>query len=220
MAGERSPSPRRFLPKRMVAVTQIRRRSRAKLTGPEAGAREALVFRRRVVVGILLAGPVLGATAALAGPAAATSPSTSASTLYGQAVATTQSWSVHYNSASTQSKRTLLVAGEAGPASGSQTVSMGTGTITIVVIGGITWVKGNAGGLQNLAGLSASQAAVTAGQWIEFSTSNVAFAQVVAGVRSHDVATQLLLKGPLSLGHRRTLDGYAVDAIDGMQSFA
>ena len=115
MAGERSPSPRRFLPKRVVAVTQNRRRSRAKLTGPEAGAREALVFRRRVVVGILLAGPVLGATAALAGPAAATSPSTSASTLYGQAVATTQSWSVHYNSASTQSKQTLLVAGDAGP---------------------------------------------------------------------------------------------------------
>jgi hypothetical protein len=178
------------------------------------------VFRRRVVVGILLAGPVLGATAALAGPAAATSPSTSASTLYGQAVATTQSWSVHYNSASTQSKQTLLVAGDAGPASGSQTVSMGTGTITIVVIGGITWVKGNAGGLQNLAGLSASQAAVTAGQWIEFSTSNVAFAQVVVGVRSHDVATQLLLKGPLSLGHPRTLNGYAVDAIDGTQTFA
>ncbi len=135
-------------------------------------------------------------------------------------MATTHSWSVHYNSTSTQSKQTLVVAGDAGPASGSQTVSMGTSTISILVIGGTTYVKGNAGGLQNLAGLSVSQAAEAAGQWIEFSTSNVAFAQVVAGVRSHDVATQLLLKGPLSLGHRRTLDGYAVDAIDGTQTFA
>ena len=178
------------------------------------------MFRRRVVAGILLAGPVLGVTAAQAGPAAATSPPVNASTLYHQAVATTHSWSVHYNSTSTQSKQTLVVAGDAGPASGSQTVSMGTSTISILVIGGTTYIKGNAGGLQNLAGLSVSQAAEAAGQWIEFSTSNVAFAQVVAGVRSHDVATQLLLKGPLSLGHRRTLDGYAVDAIDGTQTFA
>jgi hypothetical protein len=178
------------------------------------------VFGRRVVAGIVLAGPVLGATAALAGPAAATSPPSNASTLYHQAVATTQSWSVHYSSTSTQSKQTLLVAGDAGPASGSQTVSMGTGTITIVVIGGITYVKGNVGGLQNLAGLSASQAAAASGQWIEFSTNNVAFAQVVVGVRSHDVATQLLLKGPLSLGRPRTLDGSAVEAIDGTQTFA
>ena len=96
---------------------------------------------------------------------------------------------------------------------------MGTGTITIVVIGGITWVKGNAGGLQNLAGLTRVPGGRRgAGQWIEFSTSNVAFAQVVVGVRSHDVATQLLLKGPLSLGHPRTLNGYAVDAIDGTQT--
>ncbi len=125
-------------------------------------------------------------------------PPSTRSTLYRQAVATTQSWSVHYNSTSMQSKQTLVVAGDAGPASGSQTVSMGTGTITILVIGGTTYIKGNAGGLQSLAGLSASQAADAAGQWIEFSTSNGAFAQVVAGVRSHDVATQLLLKGPLS----------------------
>ena len=55
---------------------------------------------------------------------------------------------------------------------------------TIVVIGGTTFVKGNAGGLQNLAGLSATQAAAAAGQWIEFSTDNAAFAPVVVGVRS------------------------------------
>ncbi len=64
-----------------------------------------------------------------------------------------------------------------------------------------TYVKGNAGGLQNLAGLSATQAADAAGQWIEFSTDNAAFAQVVVGVRSHDVANELALKGPLTLGH-------------------
>ena len=56
-------------------------------------------------------------------------------------------------------KQTLVVTGDAGPASGSQTVRRrAPGSITILVIGGITYLKGNAGGLQNLAGLSASQA--------------------------------------------------------------
>ena len=120
---------------------------------------------------------------------------------------------------STQSKSTLVESGDAGPASASQTVTMGTGSISILVIGGITYVKGNADGLENLAGLSSPQAAEAAGQWIEFSTDNAAFAPVVQGVRSTDVAKELALKAPLSLGHPRTLDGYAVDAIDGTQTF-
>jgi len=183
-----------------------------------------VLTRRLVAASVLLAAPLLAAAATPAVPAAAAaaagSSAANASTLYREAVATTRSWSVHYDSSSTESKQTLVVSGDAGPASGSQTVVMGTGSITILVIGGITYIKGNAGGLQNLAGLSASQAADVAGQWIEFATDNAAFAQVVAGVRSSDVATQLLLKGPLSLGHPRALDGYAVDAIDGTQTFA
>ena len=56
----------------------------------------------------------------------------------------------------------------------------GPGSISIVVIGGISYVKGNADGLENLAGLSSPQATEAAGQWIEFSTDNAAFAPVVA----------------------------------------
>ena len=101
-----------------------------------------------------------------------------------------------------------------GPSAQSQPDSA-----TIEVIGGITYLKGNAGGLQNLAGLSASQATEAAGQWIEFATDNSLFSPVVAGVRSSDIAKELTLKGPLALGKPRTLDGYAVDAIEGTQKF-
>ena len=96
---------------------------------------------------------------------------------------------------------------------------MGKGSISILVIGGISYVKGNADGLEELAGLDSSQAAEAAGQWIEFSTDNAAFAPVVEGVRSTDIAKELALKAPLSLGHASTLDGEAVDAIDGTQTF-
>ena len=185
-----------------------------------------MVDRRRLVTAVLLttasiAAAALGVTAQVvqATPAAATiRTAASASTLYQDALATTRSWSVHYDSTSTESKVTLVESGNAGPASASQTVAMGKGTISILVIGGFTYVKGNVNGLESLAGLSATQAAEAAGQWIEFSTDNAAFAAVVDGVRSTDVAKELALKAPLSLGRSRTLDGQAVDAIDGTQS--
>ena len=96
---------------------------------------------------------------------------------------------------------------------------MGKGTISILVIGGFTYVKGNAAGLQSLAGLSSSQASEAAAQWIEFATSNSAFAPVVQGVRSQDIAKELALTSPLSLGRTRTIDGQQVDAIEGTQKF-
>jgi hypothetical protein len=173
---------------------------------------------------VTLATPALLALLALPVPpasgAAAASSTPDAATLYREAIATTRSWSVHYSSSSTQSNVNLALTGDAGPASGSQTVTMGTGSINIVVIGGITYLQGNASGLQNLAGFSASQAATAMNQWIQFATTNAAFAPVVAGVRSHDVAQELALKGPYSLGRSRTLDGFPVDAIAGTQTLS
>lgn len=182
-----------------------------------------MVLARRLVTGVLLAAAsatgVTVAASAAAGAAAQSGSDTSASALYKDALATTHSWSVHYASNSTASKQTLVESGDAGPASGSQTVLSGKGTISILVIGGISYLKGNLPGLESLAGLSASQAAEATGQWIEFSTDNSAFAPVVAGVRSQDLAKELVLKAPLSLGRSRMLGGEAVDAIDGTQTF-
>ena len=178
--------------------------------------------------GVLTAFVTLAALLTIAATGTSAASATSgldATTLYRQAIATTKSWSVHYASSSTQSKVTLLESGNAGPASGTQSVSMGPSaqsqpdSVTIEVIGGITYIKGNAGGLVNLAGFSTTQAAEAAGQWIEFATDNSLFSPVVAGVRSSDIAKELALTGPLTLGKARTVDGYAVDAIEGTQKF-
>lgn len=184
------------------------------------------MFGRRLAAGVALVGGLALAAFSGAPPVAASSHATTpdASTLYRQALATTKSWSVHYESASTVSQISLLETGDSGPASGTQTVATGKGgvtdTITIDVIGGLTYVKGNAGGFQALVGMDAATAQQVAGRWIEFSTTNATFAQVVAGVRSHDVANELELKGRLTLGHATTLDGIAVDAIEGTQTYA
>lgn len=183
-----------------------------------------MVDARRLVAGCLLAGAsaaglAVGVTVQAAPAGATIAADTSASTLYKDALATTHAWSVHYNSSSTESTQTLVESGDAGPASASQTVTMGQGTISILVIGGISYIKGNSNGLESLAGLSSTQASEAAGQWIAFSTDNTAFAPVVEGVRSTDIAKELALKAPLSLGKTRTLDGESVDAIDGTQTF-
>jgi hypothetical protein len=176
------------------------------------------VDARKLAVAVLSATALATASAVTVavGPAGATTPSASA--LYKDAVATTRSWSVHYSSASTESKKTLKESGNAGPASASQTVLLGKGTISILVIGDFSYVKGNVNGLEELAGLDSSQAAEAAGQWIAFSSDNTAFAPVVEGVRSTDLAKELALKAPLSLGHESRLNGEVVDAIDGTQA--
>jgi hypothetical protein len=154
-----------------------------------------------------------------AGASASASVITSAATLYRQAIATTKSWSVHYASTGKASNVTILDSGDSGPASGVQQVLVGRGSISysasLIVIGSITYVKGNARALEDLTGLSASQASANAGKWVQFATDNKVFAQVVVGVRSHDVVQELALQGPYALGATRKLDGYQVDAIHG-----
>ena len=84
--------------------------------------------RRAVGRGLVVAGLVVAAGRQPAAPAAATiAAAASASTLYQEALATTHSWSVHYDSTSTESKVTLVESGDAGPASASQTVTHGQG---------------------------------------------------------------------------------------------
>ena len=94
--------------------------------------------------------------------------------------------------------------GDAGPASGTQQVLIQTGATSdeasLIVIGQITYAKANAAGLKDLMGLSPTQAATDADQWILFSTANAAFSQIVAGIRSRDVAEEIALKGPFTLG--------------------
>ena len=169
-----------------------------------------------------LALAVSALAAALTVPPAAAVP-TDATTLYHEAIAATRGWSVHYQSLATVSKTSILEAGDAGPASGTQTVAVGntrasfTDNATIIVIGGITYLKGNAAALSDLAGMSPSQAAAASGQWIDFATDNATLGSVSAGVRSNDVAKELGLTGPYTLGHAKTLSGLRVDAIEGTQ---
>jgi hypothetical protein len=184
------------------------------------------VWKSGVVVGRLsraVSGACLAlvAVAALllvppARPAAAAS---SAATLYREAMATTAGWRVHYSSSSSTSHTPFAESGDAGPASGTQAILVGRGATldraSLIVIGDLTFVKGNQLAMEDLTGLSAAEAATTMGHWVVFSSNNPAFSQVVVGVRSHDVAQEVALTGPYTLGQPRQLHGSSVDTLRG-----
>jgi hypothetical protein len=134
-------------------------------------------------------------------------------------MATTNGWRVHYSSSSNASHTPFSENGDAGPASGTQAILTGQGAsldrASLIVIGDLTFVKGNQLAMEDLTGLSPAQAATTMGHWVVFSSNNPAFSQVVVGVRSHDVAQEVALKGPYTLGRSRQLHGSSVDALRG-----
>ena len=142
-----------------------------------------------------------------------------AATLYREAMATTNGWRVHYSSSSDTSHVPFLESGDAGPASGTQAILVGQGAsldrATLIVIGDLTFVRGNELAMEDLTGLAPTEAATTMGHWVVFSSTNPAYSQVVVGVRSHDVAQEVALKGPYSLGRPRQLGGAAGDAVRG-----
>lgn len=168
---------------------------------------------------------LLGSPTATAGAsttaASTTGASTTAAGLYQEAIGTTKGWTVHYVSTSTISKVPFLESGDAGPASGTQSIRVGNGATldvaSLVVIGDLTYIRGNQQAMENLTGLSAPQAAIAKDQWVLFSSNNPTFSQVVVGVRSRDVAQEVALQGPYSFGSSRSLHGQKVDALRGTQ---
>jgi hypothetical protein len=169
--------------------------------------------------GLVLA---VGLSVLLAPPAPPAGAAPDATVLYREALATTKAWRVHYYSESTGSGGPFLYSGDAGPASGTQAILVGRGatliSASLIVIGDFTYLSGNELAMEDLVGLSPAQAAAAAGHWVMFSTDNATYAQVVAGVRSHDVAQEVALRGPYTLGRPRQLFGHEVDAIRGTES--
>ena len=152
-------------------------------------------------------------------PASGADAAPTATTLYREAMATTVGWRVHYSSKSDAAHTPFTESGDAGPASGTQAILVGQGSsldrATLIVIGDLTFVKGNEVAMEDLTGLPPAEAATTMGHWVVFSSNNPSYSQVVVGVRSHDVAQEVALKGPYSLGHSRQIDGSPVDALRG-----
>jgi hypothetical protein len=72
--------------------------------------------------------------------------------------------------------------------------------------------------LREILGLTAKQSTTYANTWLSFPTGNQTLDQLISGLRNKDVATELKLSGPYSLGGTKTIDGHAAQAIKGFTS--
>jgi len=160
-----------------------------------------------------------GVMAASPGVSGAT---TSAQSLYKAAIAFAGTQDVHYVSLATQGAAVLRVTGNTARTSGTQSLTVKSGStlekLTVTLIGSTGYVRGNSAALTEILGLTAQQATTYANVWLSFPTGNQTLDQLISGLRNKDVATELQLSGPYSFGRTETIDGHTAQAIDGFTS--
>ena len=114
---------------------------------------------------------------------------------------------MHFSSVAKQDGATLSVAGDAGTTSGAQTLVVKdkgvTERMTARVVGSTGYVTGNEAALQDVIGLTKAESKKYAGRWLSFPTSNTGLAELVGGLLSSQVAKELEIGGPYTVGQVR-----------------
>jgi hypothetical protein len=132
--------------------------------------------------------------------------------------AATRADSFHYVATSTvsgpdgYSQRTV---GDAGPDSGRQVITIGSQRFTVLVVGTACYVSGNAPALTAQLGLSSSEAAAHAGQWISLATTDPPYASVYAAVTAPSALADNITVAPKDQLPRTRVDGRRVETITG-----
>jgi hypothetical protein len=175
-----------------------------------SGGRRALAQCLTVIV------PVAVALSAAAPPAGG---STSPATEYKAALRAAAAESVHFVSKATDGGVELEAVGDTGKSAGSQVLVVQSGntveTLEIVLIGSTGYIRGNATALQKVVGLTAAQSTAFAGSWLSFPSGVADLADLVGGLRNRDVASELTMTGPYTLGATKKIGGHDTQGING-----
>jgi len=170
------------------------------------------------VVGALAATLAAMAAGVVAGSGSAIA-ATTAKSKYQAALKAAAAQNVHFVSRATEQGISLEVTGDTGKTSGSQLVEVQNGTVTeemsVVLIGKTGYVRGNASALEKVLGLSAARSSRYENRWLSFPTSNGSLSELVSGMRSSGVASELEMTGPYSLGGTKVIGGHVTQAING-----
>jgi len=144
---------------------------------------------------------------------------TAATAEYNAALKAVGTKGVHFSSVAKQSGATLTVTGDAGTTSGAQTLVVKnkkvTERMTARVVGTTGYVNGNEAALQDVIGLTKAESTKYAGRWLSFPTSNTGLAELVGGLLSSQVAKELQVGGPYTIGKSATVAGQKATAIVG-----
>jgi hypothetical protein len=163
---------------------------------------------------VLLAGCVGDASAA---PLSEESPST----VLAAALATLKAGdSVHISISAVTSQESITCSDEATAGGGWHVITTGTGgRVSIVLIGTVGYLAGNAAGLVNLIQFPGSEAHLEAGQWIAVRPGQglgaSSYAEITGGITLSSVASEVTPTGPLTLTGPATIAGQQAIGVQG-----
>jgi hypothetical protein len=122
---------------------------------------------------------------------------------------------VHYVLQTTSNGQTQTVTGDAATSNGAQSVVLGTDQTVVVVVGATAYLRGNAGGLQDIIGFSSTQASQEGGKWISFQKGDAPYQTVVQGVTLNSLLSELKPVPPLIESSPGTVSGVQVVGVRG-----
>jgi hypothetical protein len=140
---------------------------------------------------------------------------TAAQVLSGALAAAKKSGSVHFELLGTEAGKTESIEGDASNTDGREKITAGALTIQAEVIGTGAYVEGNAGGLEDQMGLSATTAATYAGKWISIASTDAPYSSITKAVRLAGTLSDLKPTGHLTLTAATTRASHAVVGVKG-----
>jgi len=130
--------------------------------------------------------------------------------------------SLHYVATTETTGVSVTISGEVAAFGGEQTivarVSGQIGHVTVALVAGVAYFKGDEPGLAAFMGLPQAVAVKFANQWISVGATDAAYASVAAGLTTESVLGQIPISKPLSLHGTTKEQGQAVLAVKGFES--
>jgi hypothetical protein len=115
--------------------------------------------------------------------------------------------SAHYELTAVQGKNSQTISGDSSTSQAEQSLSQGTQHIEVVYVGGVAYVRGNAGGLSTDMGFATTVASNYANKWIAVHNSDSLFKSLVSAVTLTGTLDQLNPTGNLTLTNPTTVAG-------------
>jgi hypothetical protein len=124
--------------------------------------------------------------------------------------------SVHSETTIRQGSSSLVFSDDSSPSSGRQDITLSSGGhMTVFLVAGTGYVRGNATALSGFLGLPAPTALRMAGRWISFSRGGAGYEQVVTGVTTQSTLDEITPVGALTKTGVRTVDGQPLVGVRG-----
>jgi hypothetical protein len=161
----------------------------------------------------------LGGTVILGPESAGATTATPAQALASAGAAAKGEPSFHYVSTQTQSGQSVLISGDVSRTGGQQTIvaDIGgqVGHVTVSLVDGAAYFRGDEAGLQNFMQLPAGLAAEYTNQWISLAKDDPGYAGVAAGLTTASALSQVAIAQPLTLRGLTRKMGQRVLTIEG-----